>query len=170
MAAEGVHGTRQGDVVEIVPGGLRQRPLLAPAGDPAVDEPRIAGEAILGAETEPLGHPRAEPLDQRIGALDEAQGERLAVRMLEVERQASPPAQQQIIAQRTRDAEIASAWPIDAQHRGTQVGEQHPAHWPRPDARQFDDFDPGERSHGEPPLRCGGIVAGSMSRRRSNSA
>jgi hypothetical protein len=65
---------------------------------------------------------RAETLDR--GALDEAQGERLAVRVFEVERQASPAAQQQVVAQRAWDAEIASPRPIDAQHRGAEVGEQ----------------------------------------------
>ena len=49
------------DVVDVVAGRLRQRPVLAPAGHPAVDEPRVAGEAPVGAEAEPLGHPGRKP-------------------------------------------------------------------------------------------------------------
>ena len=60
-----------------MPGRLRQRPVLTPAGDAAVDEAGVAREAIVGAEPEPLGDARPEPLDQRVGALDEAPRQRL---------------------------------------------------------------------------------------------
>ncbi len=163
VAAKGMHRAGERDVVEIVPGGLCERPLLAPAGDPAIDEAGIAREAILGAETEPFGDPRAEPFDQRVGAFDQAQGECLAVRMFEVERQASSAAQQQVIAQRARHAEIAGLRPIDAQYGGAEIGEQHRAHRPRPDARQFQDFDAGERSHQAPPSFAGSNLLGPVS-------
>ena len=76
-----------------MPGRVRQRPVLPPAGYPAVDEPRVAGEAIVGPEAESLGHTRPEALDQRVGVLDEAQCERLSVRALQVERQGQAAAQ-----------------------------------------------------------------------------
>ena len=142
----------EGDVVDVVSGRLRQRPILAPAGDAAIDEARIAREAIVGAEPQPLGDAGAEPLDKRVGAFDEAQGQRLSVRGFEIDRDRPATAQQQVVAQRPRETKIAAAWSVDAQHRGTHVGEQHRAHRPRPDPGEFDDFDPGERSHIAPRL------------------
>ena len=40
--ADGVQQASDREVVEVVAGRCRQRPLLAPAGHPAVDQPRIA--------------------------------------------------------------------------------------------------------------------------------
>ena len=59
------------DVVDVVPGGLRVRTVLAPAGHAAVDELRVPGEAGVGPDAEPLGHAGPEALDERIGLLDE---------------------------------------------------------------------------------------------------
>ena len=150
--AECMESSGEGDVVDVVSGRLRQRPILAPASDAAIDEARIAREAIVGAEAEPLGDAGAEPFDQPVGAFHEAQGQRLSVRGFEIDRDRPATAQQQIVAQRPREPEIAAARPVDAQHRGTHVGEQHRAHRPRPDPGQFDDLDPGKRSHGVPRL------------------
>ena len=61
------------DVVDVVAGRVRERPVLAPAGHAAVHEPRVAGEARVGADAEPLGHAGPEALDQRVGLLDQAQ-------------------------------------------------------------------------------------------------
>jgi hypothetical protein len=54
-AAKGMKRADERDVVDVVPGGLRERPLLAPAGDAAVDEAGVARQAILRAKAEPLG-------------------------------------------------------------------------------------------------------------------
>src|SRR6516164_7881015 len=172
---EGMHSAGERDVVEVVSGGLRERPFLAPTGDPAIDKAGIAGEAVLRAKAEPLHHPRAEPFDQRVGAFDQAQGERLALRTFEVERQTPSAPQQEIVAQRACHAEIARFRSIDAQHGRAKIGEQHRAHRPRPDAREFDDLDAGERSHDAPPLRSGGNLRGAARRvkpppRRGNAA
>src|SRR6516162_7462472 len=107
VPAKGVYGTGKCDVVQIVPGGLRERALLAPAGDAAINEARVAREAILGAEAQPFGDSGAEPFDQRVGVFDETQSKRLAVRMFEVDRQAFPATQQQVIPQWPRHSEIA---------------------------------------------------------------
>ena len=72
---------------------MRQRPALPPAGHPAIDETWVAGEAVIGAEAEPLGNARTESLDQRVGMLDESQGQGLPVRALQVERQGGATAQ-----------------------------------------------------------------------------
>jgi hypothetical protein len=42
------------DVVDIVSGGLRERTVLPPAGDPPVDEARVARAADVGAKPEAL--------------------------------------------------------------------------------------------------------------------
>ena len=56
------------------PARVGERPVLAPAGHAAVDEARVAREADVGAEAEPLHHAGAETLDEHVGALDQAQG------------------------------------------------------------------------------------------------
>ncbi len=151
-ATECMESSSEGDVVDVVSGGLRQWPVLAPAGDAAIDEARIAREAIVRAEAQPLGDAGAEPFDQPVGLFDKAQCQRLSIRGFEIDRDRPATAQQQVIAQRPRETEIAAARPVDAQHRGTHVGEQHRAHRPRPDPGQLDDLDPGKRSHGVPRL------------------
>ena len=61
----------QGDVVDVVAGGVGQGPVLAPARHARVDEARVALEADVGAETQPLHYARAEALDQHVGLLDQ---------------------------------------------------------------------------------------------------
>ena len=81
-ASKGVQRADQGNVIYVVTRRLGQRARLTPAGDPAVDQPRVARETVLGAKAQPLGHPRTEPLDQRVGAFDQAQRQRLCLRAL----------------------------------------------------------------------------------------
>ena len=59
------------DVVDVVTRGLRVRTVLAPAGHAPVDELRVPGEAGVRSDAEPLGDARPEPLDERVGLLDE---------------------------------------------------------------------------------------------------
>ncbi len=55
-------------------------------------EPRVAGEAVVGPQPEPLGHAGPVPLDQRVGLLDDAQHRLHPVGVLEVDAdRASPP-------------------------------------------------------------------------------
>ena len=61
----------QGDVVDVVPGLLRPRAILAPPGHPGVDQPRIAGHRHVGSEAETLGHPGPEAFEQHVRARDE---------------------------------------------------------------------------------------------------
>ena len=72
-AADGVQGAGDGDVADVVTGSLRERTVLAPAGHPAVDEPRVAGEAVVRAQAEPLGDAGAVTLQEHVGALDEGE-------------------------------------------------------------------------------------------------
>ena len=84
------------DVVDVVAGGLRHRTVLAPAGHAAVDELRVAGEARVGAEAEPLGDAGPEALDQRVGLLDEREHRLDAVGLLQVDADRAPAAVQDL--------------------------------------------------------------------------
>ena len=70
-AAAGVQCAGQRDVIDVVPGGLGQRPVLAPPGHPAVDQPRVVREQDIGAQAVAFHHARAKALDQPIGSADE---------------------------------------------------------------------------------------------------
>ena len=111
------------DVVQVVAGGLRQRAVLAPAGHPAVDQPRVAGQAVVGAEAEPLGRRRgACPRPARRRRSTRSSTVATAVGVLEVERDAGPAAVEQVV----RPAgERLAAGPLDADHVGAEVGQDH---------------------------------------------
>src|SRR5690606_38031295 len=64
-AADGVQGAGDGDVADVVPGGVGQGALLPPAGHPPVDELRVAGEAVVRADAEPLGDAGPAALDRK---------------------------------------------------------------------------------------------------------
>ena len=128
-------------------GALRERTLLAPAGDAAVHELRVAREAGVGAKPQALGDPRPKSFDQRVGALDEVEHDFHGAGILEIERNGIAVAQQRVVFQRTRNAELPRLLAIDAQHRRAQIGEQHRAHRPGADAGELDDFQAVQRSH-----------------------
>ncbi|MNO80125.1 hypothetical protein D3C76_713170 [compost metagenome] len=69
VAAAAAHPEQAGqcDVVQVMPSGLGQRAVLAPAGHAAVDQARVLRQALLGAEAQALHHARAVALDQRVG-------------------------------------------------------------------------------------------------------
>ena len=92
LAAEVRERAGERDVVDVVARGLRHRAVLAPAGHAAVDELRVAGEAHVGAEAEPLGDAGPEALDERVGLLDEPQHRLDAVGLLEVDADRAPAA------------------------------------------------------------------------------
>jgi hypothetical protein len=111
----------QRDVVDVVPGGLGERPVLAPAGHPAVDQPRVAGQADVRAEAQPLHHPGAEALDEGVGAVGQREDGVPLGRVLEVRGHGVPAAAQQHLG--VRRGQPAGA--VDADHLGAQVGQQH---------------------------------------------
>src|SRR5690606_6397698 len=82
----GVQGAGDGDVADVVPGGVGQGALLPPAGHPPVDELRVAGEAVVRADAEPLGDAGPEALDQHVGLLDHPEDDLPALVALEVDR------------------------------------------------------------------------------------
>ena len=69
--AERVQRARDGRVRDVVPGPLRPRAGLSPAGHPGVHQPGVSLEALGGTEAEPLDHARPVALDEHVGTVDE---------------------------------------------------------------------------------------------------
>ncbi len=64
-----VQGTGEGDVRDVMAGGMRKRALLPPAGHPGVDQPRVAGKADVWTQPKAFHDPGPESFDQRVRAL-----------------------------------------------------------------------------------------------------
>ena len=71
-AADGVQRAGQGQIIDIVTGGLRQWPGLTPTGHATVDQSRVPGQAELRSQAQPLHDAGPKALDQHVGALDQA--------------------------------------------------------------------------------------------------
>ena len=80
----------QGDVVQVVPCRLRVRSRATEAGESAVDQLRVPGEAVVGTHAQPLHDPGAEPLQKGIGLFDEAKDDFDSVGFLQVQGQTGP--------------------------------------------------------------------------------
>ena len=117
-------------------------PVLAPARHPAEDEPLVSRQADVGAEAEALHHPRPEALDQRIRLLHESQHDLDPGPVLQVEGDGSPPTAEHL----AEGVRVAGRRPVDPDHVGAEVGEQHRPERRRADARELDDPEVGERS------------------------
>ena len=106
LAAPADRSERAGerDVVDVVARGVRERALLAPARHAAVDQARVAREADVGAEPEPLHHARAEALDQRVGAARPAQHGGDALGVLQIDADAAPAAREEVASAARRIA------------------------------------------------------------------
>ena len=142
-AADGVQGAGDGDVVDVMPRRMRQRPVLAPARHAAVDQARVARQAGLGAQAQALHHAGPKALDQQIGACDQRQGRGLAFLAAQVDLDLAAAARGDVLRIDRR------AGPRDAQHLGTHVGQQHGAERPRAQARELDNAHAFKRSwHG----------------------
>ena len=143
VLAEAVEGAGDRDVVHVVPGGLGERAVLAPAGHPAVDQARVDRVAVLGAEAEPLGDAGAHALDEHVGVGDQLQDGLGGLGVLEVERDAGAAAVEQVA--RAAGQRLA-AWTLDADHVRPEVGQDHAGVRAGPDPRDLDDLDAAQRS------------------------
>ena len=65
---------------------MRDRAVLTPAGHPAIDQLRIAREAEIGSEPQPLHDPRPKAFEERVGPVDQAQRGIDASRVLQIDR------------------------------------------------------------------------------------
>ena len=131
---------RECDVIDVVPGRLGERPGLAPARHPAVDEARVARQHRIGAKPQALHDTRPKTFDQRVGGIEQLRCGLGAVLLLEVEHEGAPAAA----------GHVALVWlrrtgPVDAHHVRAHVGEQHGGERPRPDPGKLHDAQSAER-------------------------
>ena len=144
--ADGVQGAGQGDVVHVVSGGGGQRPVLPPAGHPPVDGLWVAGEHLLGADAESLGHARPEALEQPVGGGDQAQDDLGPCGGLEVHGDAASRAEQRPVADGGGGVAVLAVY---ADHLRAHVSQHHPRERSGADAGQLDDAHALKRSgHG----------------------
>ncbi len=127
-----------------MPGPLRQRPVLAPAGHPPVDQLRVAGEAGVGPDAEPFGDAGAVPLDEDVGAFDQVEDAVGAALGLEVDEDGALVAVGDVV--RRVDAERRAAGPVDAYDIGSEVRQEHGRERPGADPRQLDGTDSCQRA------------------------
>ena len=131
-----------GDVVDVVAGGVGERAFLAPAGHAAVDQLRVAREHDIGAEPEPLHHAGPETLDQRIGAGEQVEHLRDRRLVLQVE------LDDLAAASGDRLQALLRADAVERDDLGAHVGQHHAGERAGTDAGEFDDADAGERAGG----------------------
>lgn len=129
-------GAGERDVGDVVVGPLGERPVLAPAGHPPVDEPRIAGQRRVGTDTEAFGDARPVALDQDVGALDQIEHPGGSVLGLEVDEHGAFVAVGEVV--RGVDAQPRTAGPVDPDDVGAEVGQEHRGERAGSDACQFD--------------------------------
>ena len=137
-----MQNARQRQIVEVMARRVRKRPLLPPAGQPRIDETRIAGEHGFRSEAEPLHHARPEALQQHVGRFRQREHGLDGAGLLEVERGRAPAPVQQVGAR--MDA-VTRPHPVDAQHIRAHVRQQHGAMRPRPDAGDLQHTQAGQR-------------------------
>jgi hypothetical protein len=154
-AAQRVERSGQRHVVDVVAGGLRVPPVLAPAGNPGVDQAGVAPQARVGPEAEPFGGAGPEPLDEHVGPVDEPERGREACGMLEVDRDGTSAARHQVDAAVAADHALHAGFvfgggdviqPGDPHHVGPEVGQDHGAERARSAPLQLDAPQPGQRS------------------------
>ena len=118
----------------------------APARHAAIDERRIAREAGIGPDPQPLGNAGPHPLDEGIRVPGKAQHGIDGFGLLEVEDDGLLAALGDLrgtVAGRCRGT-------LDADHLGAQVGEQHCAERPRAYPRDLENPDALQDPHSHP--------------------
>jgi hypothetical protein len=130
-------------VVDVVTDLIRPRAVLAPARHARVDQPPVALQAGVGAQTEPLGDAWPEALDQDVGLLQEPEDELRRSGVLEVGWQGRAALGQQV---RSGHAHHRTVGAVDADDVGAELGQQHAGIGRRPDTGQLDDADARQRT------------------------
>jgi hypothetical protein len=139
----------QRDIGDVVPGLLGHRPVLAPARHPPVDELRVAREAFRRPEAQPLGHPRAVPLDQHVGRGRQVERRRHRLRALEVQNHRFLAAAEHIEPLGARRFPRRRA--VHPDDLGTEVREDHPGERPRAEPGELHDAAARQRTHENSP-------------------
>ena len=131
-----------------------QRAIGAEAGDAAMDQP---GKPLLQhrliAQPPFLHRARLEVLDQHVGAFEQAQQHRLALRLAKVQRQralvavdADEVAGVALVERRAPVAHLVALRRLDLDHLGAVVRQDHRAVGAAEHPGQVDDLDPGQRA------------------------
>ncbi len=146
-------GAPDGDVVDVVTGHGRHRPVLTPARHAPVDQTGVAGEAGLGSDAQALGHTGPEAFDQPVGLGHQPEHELQRVGVLQVDAHRGTGSVEQVpVRPRARGLHLlpplhcAGSRPLQPQHLRPGVGQHHARVGGRPDARQLNDLDPAQRS------------------------
>ncbi len=161
------------EVVHVVAGAVAVRPVLAVAGDRAVDDPGVLLLEPLVADPEPVQHAGAEALEQHVGLAHEPQ-QHLAPRLrLEVDADRALVAVQReeqrragallrpLVVRRRPAHVVAQPGVLDLQHVGAEVGQQPRAEPARQQPRQVEHADARERAAHRPSRsRASATVAG----------
>ena len=130
-----------GDVVHVVSGRLGIGPELTPAGHAAKDQFRIALQGHLGTQAEPLHDPGAEAFEDDVCGLEQLEAGLDGGWVLQVQAHGAPAPGGDV--GRTASA---LALTVDPHHVRAKVRKEHAAEGAGPDAREFDDLEPGQRS------------------------
>ena len=154
-AAVGEHAVER-QVVDVVPGPLRPRPVRAVAGDGAVDEPGIDRLQRREPQAQPVHDPGSEPLQDHVRLCRQPLENLLALRLFQVQGQRPLVAVEDhmvaaVVAQQRRPpADVVPALGIfHLDHISAEIRQQHGAERPRQQTRQVEHFHTGKGSlHG----------------------
>ena len=154
-AAVGEHAVER-QVVDVVPGPLRPRPVRAVAGDGAVDEPGIDRLQRREPQAQPVHDPGSEPLQDHVRLCRQPLEDLLALRLFQVQGQRALVAVEDhvvaaVVAQQRRPpADVVPALGIfHLDHISAEIRQQHGAERPRQQTRQVEHFHTGKGSlHG----------------------
>ncbi len=132
---------REAQVVEVVPDAVAIGPVLAVAGDRAVDEARIDGAERLVVDPEARRRPGARALEHHVRLARQAMEDGAPLGRLQVERQAP------LVPPEERDAHAHGiGGGVDGEHVHPQVRQQHGAERPRQLPRQIQHPEPRKRT------------------------
>ena len=157
--ADRVQGPGDGDVADVVAGGAGQRPLLAPAGHPPVDEGGVARQRGLRPDAEPFGDPGTPALDQDGGPVGQPEDHLGPVGVLQVNHD-RPLAPVEQVPPRVAGRQRARLRSVDPDDVGSQVGQQHRRERGGADPGELQDPDPGQRAAHAAPPDVSGVVGG----------
>ena len=141
-------GAAQRDIVEVMAGGLRERAVLPPTGQPSVDQLPVAREHGLRSEAEPLHDAWTHPLNQRVGVAGDVEGELRPCFSFEIERDRALAAFEDRRRTMTPRRRVLA---LNEDNVRAEIGQQHPAKWTRPNALELHNSDARQDAH-IPPL------------------
>ena len=101
----------------------------------------------MRTQTQALHDARSESLDEGLGAPDQLKSSFLSGIRLQVQRYRTLAAHQHVVPALALQAEVAGRGPVDHQHVGAHVREQHAGERTRADRFEFQNPDAGEGTH-----------------------